>query len=339
MKGVIYARYSSDNQREESIEGQLRECKEFAEKKGITILTTYIDRALSGKTDSRPDFQRMIKDSSKHLFDVVIVWKMDRFARNRYDSIHNKMILRRNNVKVISATEPISDDPSGILLESMLEGYAEYFSAELAVKVSRGQTENALKCKYNGIGIPLGFYIDNEQHYQIDEQNALVAREVFKRYDEGATIIQLVRWLKEKGIKTYRGTDMSIDSVKRMLRNRRYIGEYAYGKIIIPEGIPAIIPADLFDRVQERLIKNKKAPARYKAKEELYLLSSKLHCGLCGAFMLGECGTSMTGRTYQYYKVPMRRNIRVVKRKPSRKFGLKILLLMPLLKSLWMMTP
>lgn len=121
MKGVIYARYSSDNQREESIEGQLRECKEYAERNGITILKTYVDRALSAKTDHRPDFQNMIKDSGKGLFDVVIVWKLDRFARNRYDSAHYKSVLRKNGVKVVSAKEAIAEDSTGILLESLLE--------------------------------------------------------------------------------------------------------------------------------------------------------------------------------------------------------------------------
>ena len=104
MKAVIYARYSSDNQREESIEGQLRENKAFAEKNGIEIIGTYIDRALSAKTDNRPEFQKMIKDSSKGLFDIVIVWKLDRFARNRYDSAFYKATLKKNNVKVMSAT-------------------------------------------------------------------------------------------------------------------------------------------------------------------------------------------------------------------------------------------
>ena len=125
MKGVIYARYSSDNQREESIEGQLRECKVFAEKNDIQIIETYIDRALSAKTDNRPAFQKVISDSAKGQFDVVIVWKLDRFARNRYDSAHYKAILKRNNVRVISATEVISQGPEGIILESLLEGMAE----------------------------------------------------------------------------------------------------------------------------------------------------------------------------------------------------------------------
>ena len=150
MIGVIYARYSSDNQREESIEGQLRECQAFARKNDITLLEPYIDRALSARSDNRPNFQQMIKDSASKKFDVVIVWKLDRFARNRYDSAHYKSVLRKNGVRVMSATEAISEGAEGILLESMLEGMAEYYSAELSEKVVRGLTENALKCKYNG---------------------------------------------------------------------------------------------------------------------------------------------------------------------------------------------
>ena len=302
MNGVIYARYSSDSQREESIEGQLRECKVFAEKNGITILNTYIDRALSAKTDNRPEFQRMIKDSAKNLFEVVIVWKLDRFARNRYDSAHYKAILRRNGVKVTSARETIAEDSTGILLESLLEGYAEFYSAELSEKVKRGHTENALKCKFNGGGLPVGYTIDGEQCYQLDPLTAPAVLEAFQRYDKGATIADLVRWLNSKEIRSYRDRPMRIDCVKRMLHNRRYLGEYIYHDVVQPGGIPAIVPQDLFDRVQARLEKNKKAPARFKAKDELYLLSLKLYCGLCGAFMIGESGTSRTGKIHQYYK-------------------------------------
>lgn len=138
MNGVIYARYSSDNQREESIEGQLRECKEFASRNDITIVDTYIDRAFSAKTDNRPSFQKMIRDSSKNQFEVIIIWKLDRFACNRYNSAHYKAQLRKNGVKVVSATEAISEGAEGIILESVLEGMAEYYSAELAEKVIRG---------------------------------------------------------------------------------------------------------------------------------------------------------------------------------------------------------
>ena len=188
MRAVIYARYSCDNQREESIEGQLRECREFAARKGYTLVGSYIDRAVSAKTDNRPEFQRMVKESSGGLFDAVIVWKLDRFARNRYDSAHYKTVLRKNGVKVISATEAISEGAEGIILESVLEGYAEYYSAELSEKVIRGMTENALKCQYNGGYIPVGYKIDENKHYQIDELTAPFVKEAFLMYASGKKV-------------------------------------------------------------------------------------------------------------------------------------------------------
>ena len=172
MRAVIYARYSSESQREESIEGQLRECYAFARKNDISVVGEYIDRAFSAKTDKRPDFQKMIKDSAKRNFDLVIVWKLDRFARNRYDSANYKAVLKRNGVKVMSATESISEGSEGILLESVLEGMAEYYSADLSEKVIRGHTENALKCKYNGGTLPIGYTTDKEQNYHIDPLTA-----------------------------------------------------------------------------------------------------------------------------------------------------------------------
>jgi len=322
LKAVIYARYSSDNQTENSIEGQLRECKEFAEKNGFKIFTTYIDRAYSAKTDARPQFKKMIKDSSKKLFDVVIVWKLDRFSRNRYDSAHYKAVLRRNNVKVVSATEPISEDSTGILLESLLEGYAEFFSAELSEKVKRGMTENALKCKWNGGGMPIGYTVDENRHYKIDESTAPYVLEAFKRYDNGEKVIAIVEWLNDCGVKTYRMKPVDFNSVGRMLKNRSYIGEYRYDIHIIPGGVPAIVPLDLFERVQARLAKNKKAPARHKAEDD-YLLTTKLFCGLCGAFMFGESGTGSANKVYHYYKCATAKKFRACKKKTVKKVWLE----------------
>ena len=172
MTAVIYARYSSDNQREESIEGQIRECAAYAEKNGITIVKHYIDRAVSAKTDNRPEFQQMIKDSDKKLFDIVLVWKLDRFARNRYDSARYKTQLKKNGVKLVSATEIISEGPEGIILESVLESYAEYYSADLSEKVIRGMTENALKGKFTGGAIPFGYTINADRRFEIDPLTA-----------------------------------------------------------------------------------------------------------------------------------------------------------------------
>lgn len=301
MKAVIYARYSSDNQREESIEGQLRECMEYAKFNGIDVINTYIDRAFSAKTDHRPEFQHMIKDSYKGLFDLIIVWKLDRFARNRYDSAHYKAILKKNGVKVVSAKETISEGSEGILLEAMLEGYAEYYSAELSEKVIRGLTENALKCKVNGGQIPFGYRIGADQMLEIDETLAPIVQEIFIQYSEGKKIKEIVDMLNARNIRTRFDRPMSINIVQYMLSNRKYIGEYKYRDITVPHGNPAIIAEDLFQRVQERLTKNKKAPARHKAEDD-YLLTTKLFCGHCGAFMIGESGTGRNKIVHHYYK-------------------------------------
>lgn len=218
MNGVIYARYSSDNQREESIEGQLRECKEFANRNDITIVDTYIDRAFSAKTDNRPSFQKMIRDSSKNQFDVIIVWKLDRFARNRYDSAHYKAQLRRNGVKVVSATEAISEGAEGIILESVLEGMAEYYSAELAEKVIRGQTENAMKCKFNGGPVTFGYYIDDEQHFQIDEETAPYITRIYNAYDSGMTMKEIAEDLNNKGVSNSRGGKFTINIISKFFQ-------------------------------------------------------------------------------------------------------------------------
>ena len=301
MKAVIYARYSSDNQREESIEGQIRECTAFAEKNGITILKHYIDRAYSAKTDNRPEFQRMIQDCKEKLFDMILVWKLDRFSRNRYDSIIYKHTLKKNGVRLVSVNEPISESAEGVLLESVLEGFAEYFSLDLAEKVSRGLKENALKCKFNGGNPTIGYIIDQEQNFQIDPVKAPFVLDAFKMYDEGSTMSEIRDHLNEHNVLNNRGNPHTVNSVAKILKNRRYIGEYKYRDIVVPNGIPAIVPEDLFERVQEKIEKNKKAPARHKAEDD-YLLTTKLFCGHCGAYMCGESGRGRSGKVYHYYK-------------------------------------
>ena len=301
FNAVIYARYSSESQREESIEGQLRECYAFARKNNICVIGEYIDRAFSAKSDRRPDFQRMIKDSAKKGFNIVLVWKLDRFARNRYDSANYKAILKRNGVKVMSVTESISEGSEGILLESVLEGMAEYYSADLAEKVIRGHTENALKCKYNGGTLPIGYTIDKEQNYHIDTLTAPFVLEAFKSYDEGMTMSEITAMLNQHEIKNTRGGQVSIDNVASLLKNRRYTGEYIYRDIVVPNGIPAIVSMELFERVQEKIAKNKKSPARHKAEDD-YILTTKLFCGECKSLMVGESGTSYTKNVYHYYK-------------------------------------
>ena len=318
MTAVIYARYSTDSQREESIEGQIRECTAYAEKNGFTVVKHYIDRAISAKTDNRPQFQQMIKDSERGIFDVIIVWKLDRFARNRYDSARYKTQLKRNGVKLVSATEVISAGPEGIILESVLEGYAEYYSADLSEKVVRGMTENALKGIYNGGTIPFGYMIDETRHYQPDPLLAPYVEQTFQKYADGATMTDLRDWLKAHNIKNSMGGEMSYNTIQRMLSNRRYIGELRLRDVVQPNAIPALVSEELFNKVQEKLAKNKKAPARHKA-EESYLLTTKLYCGKCGALMFGESGVSHTGKMYTYYKCAAAKKKKTCDKKAVRK--------------------
>lgn len=335
MKAVIYARYSCDNQREESIEGQLRECKAFAERKEFTLIGSYIDRAVSAKTDNRPEFQKMIKDSAKGVFDVIIVWKLDRFARNRYDSAHYKTLLRKNGVKVISATEAISEGAEGIILESVLEGYAEYYSAELSEKVIRGMTENALKCKYNGGYVPIGYKIDENKCYQIDELAAPVIREVFLMYINGRQTKDIVKFINDKGITTSRKKPFTQTTISKVLQNRKYIGEYQYRDVVIPNGLPAIISKELFDMAQTRLEKNRHAPAAMKA-DKKYILSAKMICSDCGSYMVGECGISgAKKKKYYYYKCSGAKNKKNCHRKAVRKFETEEKIINSIFENIW----
>lgn len=331
MTAVIYARYSSDNQREESIEGQIRECTVYAEKNGITVVKHYIDRAISAKTDNRPQFQQMIKDSERKLFDIVLVWKLDRFARNRYDSARYKTQLKKNGVKLMSATEVISDGPEGIILESVLEGYAEYYSADLAEKVVRGQTENVLKGRCNGGRGTFGYTLDAERRFHIDPVTSPFVLEAFKRYKEGATMKEIRDWMNLEGVKNPVGGAMTYNSVEHMLKNRRYIGELKFRDIVVPDAIPPLVPMELFEEVQVKISKNKKAPARRKAEDD-YLLTTKLFCGHCGALMFGESGTSRTGDVHRYYKCAAAKKRKSCNKKAVRKQWLEDLVVSETMK-------
>lgn len=296
MNVVIYARFSSHSQTEQSIEGQLKECYAYAKHNDYTVVGEYIDRAISGTTDHRPKFQRMIADSSKKLFQGVLVYQLDRFARNRYDSATYKAKLKKNGVRVLSARENISDDASGVLMEAVLEGMAEYYSVELAQKIKRGMDINAEKCLSTGGVLTLGFKTENKK-IVVDPLTAPVVKKIFEMYVTGSTMADIIRYLNANQIKTSYGNMFNKNSINRILKNKRYIGVYTYRDKEIPDGIPRIIDEDLFWEVQRMMEKNKKAPARAKGKVD-YLLTTKLFCGYCEAAMTGISGTSKTEKKY-----------------------------------------
>lgn len=305
MKAVIYARYSSHNQREESIEGQLRECYDYASKNNLEVIDEYIDRALSGKTDNRPSFQKLIKDSEKKKFEAVIMYTLDRFARNRYDSAIYKAKLKKNGVKLHYAKQPMPDTPEGIILESVLEGYAEYYSANLSRGIKRGMKENALKCKASGSPI-LGYKIGNDHTYVIDETGARAVKEIFEMYASGYSKNEIIIWLNDNGFKTARGKSFQKNSLEKILKNEKYIGIYKYDDVVVENGMPKIIDKRLFDKVQDKLKRNYSARAKNKANED-YLLTGKVFCGACGKNLVGDSGTSRNGTMYYYYKCANRK--------------------------------
>ena len=273
---VIYARYSSGNQREESIEGQLRECQDFIRDKGLVLVGTYIDRALSARTDDRPDFQRMIADSSKKGFDVVLVWKLDRFSRNRLDSLQYRAILKKNGVDLVSATENISDGPEGVLLDSLLTGLAEYYSKDLSQKVKRGLTENVINGKANG-GLPtLGYKVENGR-YLLEETDSKLVKILFDLYSQGSmTSNKIVEYLKDKGLKNSKSKYLTHATIARTLTNRRYIGEYRIGEHLNTTAIPPIVSKELFDKVQEQVMKNRRWTGKHKAKVPYFLAVKRI---------------------------------------------------------------
>lgn len=300
IPAVIYARFSSHAQNEQSIEGQLAACYDYAKRQGYAVVSEYIDRALSGKTDARPEFLRMIEDSGKRQFEAVLVYQLDRFSRNRYDSAIYKSRLKKNGVRVLSVRENIADDASGVLMEAVLEGMAEYYSAELSQKVRRGMDINASKCLATGGAVALGYKVDENKRFQIDADTAPIVVKIFEMYAAGQTVAQITAYLNRRQLKTSRGAAFNKCSLRKMLLNKRYIGIYTYKGTETPGGIPRIVSDELFYKVATMMEKNKKAPARARAKEE-YLLTTKLFCGHCKEMMTGISGTSKTGAIHNYY--------------------------------------
>lgn len=299
INAVIYARYSSHSQTEQSIDGQLHDAYEFAQREGYTIVGEYIDRAQSGTKDNRRDFQRMIADAPKKQFQAVIVWKLDRFARNRYDSAIYKAKLKKFGIRVVSVMERIQDNPEGIILEGMLESMAEYYSANLAVNIRRGQRESIAKGRFCGGAVPYG-YKNADGHLIADDKTASIIREVFSRYAVGDSMKDIIDDLKKRGIKSSSGGELTYTTFSRALLNRAYIGEYAYNGEVVQGCADALIDAETFAKVQEKVAARRRAPAAGKAKVE-YLLQGKCFCGHCGGHMIGESGRGRHGATYNYY--------------------------------------
>lgn len=306
IPAVIYARYSSNRQHEESIAGQLRECYAFAERNGYKVIREYTDSAMTATSDRRPSFQRMVADSKKKTFEVVIVWKLDRFARDRYDAAVYRKRLKDNGVKLISAMENITDSPEGIILEGMLEAMAEYYSRNLAENVKRGAYDSALQRKALG-RLPFGYRRGADGKFEIDPDKAPIVQRIFREYLAGKPREDIVADLNAQGILNVIGRPFGKNSVYSILKNEKYIGVYRYEDILDPEGIPPIIDKITFQEAQKQLDSRGFTKRRADLKADPYHLAGKLFCGECGSAMTGESARGRRGDVFKYYSCVKRK--------------------------------
>lgn len=337
-KAVIYARYSSDNQREESIDAQLRICRKHCADKGYVIIHEYVDEAYTATNDNRPSYQQMLRDSKRHDFQVAVFHKVNRNARNEYDYYANKAKLISNGVSVEYAGQSFDTTTAeGQLMENQLVGMAAYFSRNLAREVKKGQHENALKCVHNGGTPPLGYDVSHvTRRYVVNEIEADIVRFIFDAYAKGKKYPDIISECKRRAYKTKRGRDFGYNSLHDLLRNKKYIGVYTYGRargsrnkprnshknsedvIEIEGGLPSIVSIDTWSRVQDRLDGkiHSKNGAHAKA---VYLLSGLIVCGTCGHQMSANlCRRKLkdgSKRTHRYYRCRTCKDIHIEQQK------------------------
>lgn len=315
-KVVIYARFSSDKQNEQSIDGQLRYCTAYATQHQMEIVHSYIDRATSGRsTKNRDEFMQMIEDSKKHGFSKILVWKLDRFARNRYDAAIYRKKLEQNNVKLVSVTENMGDGPEALLMEAIAEAMAQMYSQVLSQNVIRGMKETALNGRSTGGTIPLGYKVQDKK-LAINYETAPAVRYIFDSFLNGVSYKEMANNLNERGYKTSTGRAFNKNSFHRLLKNPVYIGTYHYMDVIKENAVPAIIDKDIFNKVQAKLAIQKAAQRRHKKVD--YLLTGKLFCGHCGECMLGESAKSKTGNLYYYYTCVNKKKRKCKKRRENK---------------------
>ena len=305
---IAYYRYSSDAQRDASIEQQREEAHEYAEKRGFEIIKEYEDHAISGTRDDRPEFQRMLYEAGQIRPAYLIIWKTDRLSRDKIDMAIAKGRLRDSGVEICYVAESLPDDDEAtrIMLESLYEGMAAAFIASHRKNVLRGLNYNAENALYNGRKI-FGYTGKPNSRYEVDEKTAVIVRKIYGDYADGMPLQKIVDELKGSGITTGKGNAFTINSLRHILQNRCYIGEYKWGETVIPDGMPAIISQELFDAVQKRFEQNKVSERTTMRKMSTpdgsdYWLTGHLYCGKCHESMQGVSGTSRHGyKAYYYY--------------------------------------
>lgn len=317
LTAAIYARYSSHNQREESIEQQVSECMVFAQANNLKVIEVYSDSAISGKTDKRAAFQRMLRDAEKGKFQVVIAYKSNRIARNIFNAMQYEVRLDELGIKTLYCKEEFGDTAAGRFALRTMMNVNQFYSENLSEDIMRAMQDNAENLKING-RIPFGYRKGQDSRHEIDPDQAEIVREIYRRILAGEAQAGIAADLNVRGIKTKDGNAWNKNSFRIMLRNDTYIGTYRFADFVKENAIPPIITKEDFALMQNYL-GNKKNPQGKHRENGDYLLTGKLFCGHCGAYMVGESGTSKSGALHHYYACQTRRKKQACKKDTVRR--------------------
>lgn len=305
---ICYYRYSSDAQRDCSIEQQREAAYEYAKQHNLNIIKEYDDKAISGTRSDRENYQLMLSQINSLRPAYLILWKTDRLSRDKYEATIAKSIIRKAGCKIVYVAEQIPEDEGmALIMESILEAFSEQYIINLRQNVTRGLYYNAERCLYNGVKI-LGFKGETDKAYTIDENTAPVVKRIFSEYANGKALKAITDDLNRDGLRSIKGKEFTINSIRAILRNRAYIGEYHYGDVCIDDGMPRIISDELFYQAQERFEKNKRKSRSRITQEEIekdssieFWLTNNCKCGLCGGEIHGMTGTGRHGDVHAYY--------------------------------------
>lgn len=277
-----YARFSSDNQREESIDAQLRAISEYCQKEQISILKVFKDEAFSARTDKRPAFQEMFGLIKEQPADFLVVHKLDRFARSRADAAFYRSKLKEAGMKLVSVLERLDDSPESIIMEGILESMNEYYSANLSRETKKGLKENILNGKRNGGKVPYGYSLID--HHLVPNKDADTVRRIFHLYSEGMGVTEIVKKTRSR-----------INNIRPLLMNEVYLGHLISGENRCENAHEPIIDKETFYACQKRM-QDKRMNAANRAKVD-YMLAGLITCGVCGKRMIGM---SSKGKYYYY---------------------------------------
>ncbi len=316
--GVCYARYSSHNQKDASIEQQVAACQKKAQELEISLIESYEDRAVSGRTDKRPSFQRMMRDAEKGKFAYVIAWKSNRMGRNMLEAMMNEAKLQSWGIRILYVEEDFDDTAAGRFALRSMMNVNQFYSENMAEDIRRGMKDNALNCKVTNGTLPFGYKADENLKYVVDEPKAAIVREIFSRVLCGEPFADIYSDLNRRGIKTSRGNEWHKNSFDSILKNERYRGIYIFDDIRVEGGIPRIVSDELFFGVQEVLKTKKNAQGRHRVYGD-YLLTGKLYCGNCKSPMVGVSGTSRNSLLHHYYVCKKKRTEHLCNKKNVRR--------------------